>query len=285
MTSSPPLRLGLIGISGRMGQEIVALASTDPSVVVIGGIGRSTGAGLADLARISDVLVDFSTPEGSVAAASAAAEAGCPLVVGTTGLDPEQVALLRTTADRIPVWYARNMSTGVSLLQRILPEIARALDGYDIELIEAHHRHKVDAPSGTALMLTEAILAGLRDDVEHPYIHGREGHAPRQPGEIGVHAVRGGGNSGEHTVIFASDEEEIRISHRAYNRPRLRGRGNPRREGHSRPATWLVRPGVIARSVIIVVGATRLRVTATLAALESGRHLYTWEEHQLRRNG
>ena len=218
MTGTAPLRLGLIGISGRMGQEIVALSAGDPTVNVIGGIGSETAGDLPDLADISDVLIDFSTPEGSVMAATAAAESGTPIVIGTTGLDAARLAVLREAAEGVPVWYARNMSTGISLLQRILPEIARALAGYDIELIEAHHRHKVDAPSGTALMLAEAILAGLTDDVEHPFMNGREGYSPRQTGEIGIHAIRGGGNSGEHTVLFASDEEEIRISHRAYNR-------------------------------------------------------------------
>jgi len=218
MAGPTPLRLGLIGIGGRMGQEIVALAEADPSVIVSGGIGRDNAPDLPVLVRDCDVLIDFSTPESSITAASAAAEAGRPIVIGTTGLDAHQLVLLRDASGRVPVWYARNMSTGVSLLQRLLPEIARALDGYDIELIEAHHRHKIDAPSGTALMLAEAILTGLSDAHEHPLVHGREGHAPRQPGEVGVHAIRGGGNSGEHTVLFASDEEEIRISHRAYSR-------------------------------------------------------------------
>lgn len=218
MAGPTPLRLGLIGIGGRMGQEIVALAEADPLVGIVGGIGRDNAPDLPALARDSDVLIDFSTPESSITAASAAAEAGRPIVIGTTGLDAHQLVLLRDASGRVPVWYARNMSTGVSLLQRLLPEIARALDGYDIELIEAHHRHKIDAPSGTALMLAEAILTGLSDAHEHPLVHGREGHAPRQPGEVGVHAIRGGGNSGEHTVLFASDEEEIRISHRAYSR-------------------------------------------------------------------
>ena len=201
-----------------MGQEIVALAEADPSVVVRGGIGREDSADLANLVRDCDVLIDFSTPEASVIACSSAAEAGRPIVIGTTGLDADQLVLLWNASERVPVWYARNMSTGVSVLQRLLPEIARALTGYDIELIEAHHRHKADAPSGTALMLAEAILDGLSDVRNHPFVHGREGYAPRQPGEIGIHAIRGGGNNGEHTVLFASDEEEIRISHRAYSR-------------------------------------------------------------------
>nr|MBA3275442.1 4-hydroxy-tetrahydrodipicolinate reductase [Chloroflexia bacterium] len=186
-----------------------------------------------------DVLIDFSTPASSVAAASAAAGAGRPIVIGTTGLDADQMALLRDASERTPVWYARNMSTGVSLLQRLLPEIARALAGYDIEVIEAHHRHKADAPSGTALMLAEAILAGLPDNGEHPFVHGREGQAPRQPGEIGIHAVRGGGNSGEHTVLFASDEEEIQISHRAYSRHAFAaGAIRAARAIHGQPPDW-----------------------------------------------
>lgn len=217
MAGASPLRLGLIGINGRMGREIVDLAVNDPTVTVSGGIGREVVDAFAGLARDCDVLVDFSTPAGTMLAIGAAVETQRPIVVGTTGLDADGLAGLRAASERVPVWYARNMSTGVTLLQRLLPEFARALDGYDIALIEAHHRHKVDAPSGTALMLAEAILAGMGDG-ERPFVHGREGHTPRQPGKIGIHAVRGGGNSGEHTVIFASDEEEIRISHRAFSR-------------------------------------------------------------------
>lgn len=238
MPAEPPIRLGLIGITGRMGREIADLAAADPTMAVAGGVGREDAAGLPALARNCDVLIDFSTPASSAAAASAAVEAGRPIVVGTTGLDIGQLASLRAAAERVPVWYARNMSTGVSLLQRLLPEIARTLDGYDIELIEAHHRHKVDAPSGTALMLAEAILAGLGDG-EHPVVHGREGVSPRLPGEIGIHAVRGGGNSGEHTVLFASDEEEIRISHRACSRRAFAaGAIRAARAIHGQPPGW-----------------------------------------------
>lgn len=233
MAASEPLQIGIVGIGGRMGRELVAVAARDPAVTVAGGTVRraqpglpegiaihtNPGVDLAPLLELIDVLIDFSTPEATIAAATKAADASVPLVIGTTGLTDIQLSLLRATSERVPVHYARNMSHGVGVLQRLLPEIARALAGYDIEVIEAHHRHKTDAPSGTALALTDAILTGLADDgLAHLLVPGREGHAPRQPGEIGIHAVRGGGNSGEHQVIFASDEEEIRIGHRAFSR-------------------------------------------------------------------
>ena len=216
MTDGAPLRLAVVGWSGRMGREIEALAAEDDSLAVVGGVGRETLAGLAEVASGAEVVIDFSTPDATPMVIEVVREARLPLVIGTTGLTAEAVAELRALSAEVPVWYARNMSTGVSLLQRILPEVARALAGFDIELLEAHHRHKVDAPSGTALMLAEAILAGL--DRAGPFVHGREGHAPRDPGEIGIHAIRAGGNPGEHTVLFASEQEAVRISHRAFTR-------------------------------------------------------------------
>jgi 4-hydroxy-tetrahydrodipicolinate reductase len=231
------LRIGLIGASGRMGREVAALIAADPGLALAGGIGRHGEGELPGLMAACDVAIEFSAPALAVAAASAAAEAGRPLVSGTTGLDAAQLGVLRESSTRVPVWYARNMSTGVSILQRILPEITRALAGYDIELVEAHHRHKVDAPSGTALMLVEAIQRGLEG--EHPYVHGRGGHAPRVEGEIGIHAIRGGGNTGEHTVLFASDEEEIRVSHRALSRSAFAaGAIRAARAIHGQPPGW-----------------------------------------------
>ena len=216
MTADPPLRLAVVGLSGRMGRELAALTATDDTLSIVGGVGRTSLGYLPRVAVECDVLVDFSSPVATPAVIAAARRSGRPLVIGTTGLTPETVAELRDLSTVVPVWYARNMSTGVSLLQRILPEVARALAGFDIEVLEAHHRHKVDAPSGTALMLAEAILAGLEQPA--PFVHGREGHAPREVGEIGFHAIRGGGNPGEHTVLFASEQEEVRISHRAFTR-------------------------------------------------------------------
>ncbi len=239
MTGGAPLRIGLVGLTGRMGREISALAEGDPGLVIAGGVGSKTVADLPAVAAASDVLVDFSTPDATVAVIDAGGRAGVPLVLGTTGLTGEQVGQVRALSERVPVWYARNMSTGVSLLQRVLPEVARALGEYDIEVIEAHHRHKVDAPSGTALMLAEAILAGLADPEAHPAVYGREGYSPRQPDEIGFHSIRGGGNPGEHTLVFASDEEEIRISHRAFSRQAFAaGAIRAARAIHGRPPGW-----------------------------------------------
>lgn len=218
------LRIGISGITGRMGQAVVAAATTDPTVHVTSGISRTPEVALLGgvrlvstvpaLASLVDVIIDFSRPAVTVAVAQQAAAAGIPLVTGTTGLDEAQMAALRECATRIPVYYARNMSTGVNALLEVLARLAVRLDGYDIEIVETHHRHKVDAPSGTALALAEAITGGS----ETPFIHGREGHAPRQPGEIGLHSVRAGGNAGEHTVLFADEHEEIRITHRANDR-------------------------------------------------------------------
>lgn len=216
MTAGLPLRLAVVGWSGRMGREIAALAATDDTLVIAGGVGQATVSELPRVLAAADVAIDFSSPDATSAVIAAVRDARVPLVIGTTGLAPEAVADLRALSTEVPVWYARNMSTGVSLLQRILPEVARALAGFDIEVLEAHHRHKVDAPSGTALMLAEAILAGLEGPA--PFVHGRDGHAPREVGEIGFHAIRGGGNPGEHTVLFASEQEEVRISHRAFTR-------------------------------------------------------------------
>jgi 4-hydroxy-tetrahydrodipicolinate reductase len=211
------LRVGLIGGTGRMGREIFHAAEGRDDVSVVGGIGRGDDdAALGALVRAADVLIDFSAPEATMRATHAAVAGATPIVIGTTGLDDEQLMIVREASENIPVWYARNMSHGIGVLQRVLPHIAAALADYDIELIEAHHRHKADAPSGTALALAEVVLRGLEE--ARPLVFGREGHAPRQPGEIGIHAVRGGGNPGEHQVIFVNDDEEIRISHRAFHR-------------------------------------------------------------------
>jgi 4-hydroxy-tetrahydrodipicolinate reductase len=218
-------RVVVAGVGGRMGREIVAAAEGDGSIEVVGGTVRSgstpgsvpvarVAADPTELLRDADVLVDFTTPESTLAHARAAAEAKRALVVGTTGLAPAAVDELRAIGRAVPVLYSRNMSVGVNALLGLLPGLVKALDGYDLEIWEHHHRGKKDAPSGTALALAEAMVA----DLGNRAVYGRQGIAPRQPGDVGIHAIRGGGNAGEHTILFADDGEQIQVIHRAYGR-------------------------------------------------------------------
>jgi len=213
-----------------MGREIAALAISDPRIMLIGGLSRhvrTAESGLdgvrlfADVATLLseiDVLVDFSAPEGTVGHAAACAAAGVPLVCGTTGLDDARMVSLRAAAARIPVFHAANMSPGLNAALAVLPTLVRALAGYDVEIVETHHRYKADAPSGTALALARAVAEAGGGVVEDRVRHGREGRRRRDAAEIGVHAIRAGGNPGEHGVILASEGEELRLSHRAFSR-------------------------------------------------------------------
>jgi 4-hydroxy-tetrahydrodipicolinate reductase len=238
---APPqtLALSIVGATGRMGRQVIQAALTTPGFRVVGGVvrpgspargtdlgvlaGREPCGALAtdDLAaalRPADVVVDFSVPAVTVQAVEAARALGKPIVIGTTGLSPADLDRVRQASQAIPVLLAPNMSVGVNLLLKVLPAIVQALGpGYDIEIIEAHHRHKRDAPSGTALKLAEAIAQAAGQTAPR-LVHGRQGLSPRQPGEIGVHAVRAGGIVGEHTVLFASEGEEVALVHRAYSR-------------------------------------------------------------------
>jgi 4-hydroxy-tetrahydrodipicolinate reductase len=224
------LRIGIAGIRGRMGREIAALVTNNQEMTLVGGLGRCAStvepgsdgvrlyAAAASLLPDINVLIDFSAPEGTVDNATACAAAGVPLVVGTTGLGAAQMASLGTAAERVAVFHAANMSPGVNAVLAVLPSLVRALQGYDIEIVEAHHRHKADAPSGTALALARAVAEASGGDLESRVRHGREGARRRDADEIGIHAIRSGGNPGEHTVILASEGEELRLSHRAFSR-------------------------------------------------------------------
>ncbi|MBW3631770.1 MAG: 4-hydroxy-tetrahydrodipicolinate reductase [Chloroflexi bacterium] len=224
------VRVGIAGLRGRMGHEIAALGVNDPRIMVVGGLSRRTRDGepgpngiplfaeTADLLSEVDVLIDFSAPEGSIIHASACASSGVPLVCGTTGLNASQMAELRSAAERVAVFHAANMSAGVNAALAVLPMLVRALQDYDVEILESHHRHKVDAPSGTAMALARVVADATGGDLEGRARYGREGASLREPGEIGILAIRAGGNPGEHTVILAGDGEEIRLSHRAFSR-------------------------------------------------------------------
>ena len=221
------IRIGIAGIDGRMGREIVAAAADVDDLVMIGGLDKPNSARLlyspkpirpVDFFDLLDVMIDFSVPGAVTEHVRASAAIDLPYVCGVTGLTPDQLGALYDASSEIPVFYARNMSVGIAAVLALLPELAQRLDGYDAEIVELHHRRKIDAPSGTALALAEAIAAGRNSNLTQPQVHGRDGHAPRSIGEIGIHAVRGGANAGEHTVLFAGDGEEIRIEHRALSR-------------------------------------------------------------------
>jgi 4-hydroxy-tetrahydrodipicolinate reductase len=163
----------------------------------------------------AEALIEFTEPEATVEHLAYAK----PVVIGTTGLSEEQLARVEEAAKSTPVVLAPNMSVGVSLVREVVRELSEKLGtDYDVEIVEAHHRNKVDAPSGTALLLARAAAEGRKNDLDEVAVYGREGRAPREEGEIGIHALRGGAVVGEHRVIFYSDGEEVEIAHRALSR-------------------------------------------------------------------
>lgn len=224
------LRIGIAGIHGRMGREVAALIAEEPTLQLAGGIVRTGQHAAAEpescrivedpaeLLSDIDVLIDFTAPEVAVKLARAAASAGRGFVTGTTGFSPAQYAQLQAASERIPVFASRNLSIGINAVLELLPSLVRALDGYDIEIIERHHRTKRDAPSGTALLLAEVISGVRSSTVEERAVFGRHGVGQRADGELGIHSVRAGGNIGEHTILFAAEGEEITLGHRALSR-------------------------------------------------------------------
>jgi 4-hydroxy-tetrahydrodipicolinate reductase len=187
-------------------------------------LGRTTGVIVAtdvDAALAgADVLIDFTRPDGTVAHASACVKRGVALVAGTTGLSAAQHEAIARASDRVPIVHAANMSVGVNVLADLVGRAARALgDGYDIEVVEMHHRHKVDAPSGTALMLGGEAAKGAGIDLASHGVYAREGHTgERRRGTIGFATLRGGDVVGEHVVVFAGEGERIELAHRATSR-------------------------------------------------------------------
>lgn len=240
MMEAERIKIAIVGAGGRMGREVAAAALRDPGLQIAGAVeavgspdvGQDVGTlgGQGEIGvritadaeaaiALADVLVEFSSPAASVEHAQLAARLGKGHVLGTTGLDAAQMESIRQAAERVPVLLAPNMSLGVNLLLKVLPMVAQALgSGYDVEIVEAHHRHKKDAPSGTALALGQAMARALGRDWAEAAVYGRHGLAPRRPGEIGVHALRGGGNVGEHVVIFSNEGEQIEVAHRAFSR-------------------------------------------------------------------
>ena len=210
--------IGIIGSAGRMGMAILAEIGAR-GLTLAGGVDRHEGD-LAKLVPDSDVLIDFSSPMALAATLDACAGAGKPIVIGTTGLEAEHHRLIDEAARTIPVLQTGNTSLGVNLLAALVEEAARRLpDDWDIEIVEMHHRHKVDAPSGTALLLGEAAAAGRGIALADHSERGRDGiTGARAKGAIGFAALRGGSVPGDHSVILATEGESITLSHRAENR-------------------------------------------------------------------
>jgi len=235
-----PIQIAIAGSSGRMGRMLIeAVASTDdcvlsgaldvPSSPALGQdasafLGRPSGVAItADLAKGlagARVLIDFTRPEGTLAHLAACREHGVAAVIGTTGFSDAQKAEIAEHARHIGIMMAPNMSVGVNVVMKLLDMAARALNqGYDIEIIEAHHRHKVDAPSGTALKMGEVVAEALGRDLKDCAVYGREGvTGERDPSTIGFATVRGGDIIGDHTVLFAGTGERIEISHKSSSR-------------------------------------------------------------------
>jgi 4-hydroxy-tetrahydrodipicolinate reductase len=173
-----------------------------------------------------DVLVDFSAPEASVANAEAAVKFGKAIVIGTTGFSDEQRSRLAKAGESIPCLIAPNMSRGVNLLFSIVGQVAKVLGPeYDVEIIEAHHKMKKDAPSGTADKLARIVADALERNLEEVGVYGRKGLAPRKQNDIGIMTLRGGDIVGEHTVMFVTNGERIELTHRAHSRDALASGG------------------------------------------------------------
>ena len=239
-SANAPHAIAVAGASGRMGRMLIeaVLAAPDcslaaaldlPGSPALGQdagafagvrtgvtIGSDLGAGLQQ----ARYLIDFTRPEGTMAHLAACEAAGVHMVIGTTGFDPAQVERIRAASQRIGIVMAPNMSIGVNVVFSLLDQAARVLaQGYDIEIIEAHHRHKVDAPSGTALRMGEVVAAALGRDLRQCAVYGREGvTGERDPSTIGFATVRGGDIVGDHTVLFAGTGERIEITHRSGSR-------------------------------------------------------------------
>lgn len=233
---TPPLRVIVTGGSGRMGlaisqavresNDLVLAAITvregRPAPAVTSRFGQQipTSSKLEELIDKADVVIDFTTPESSVDNARVCAEAKVPLVLGTTGFEADQLQTIESFAQKIPIVFAPNMSVGVNLLFTLARAVAGILgEDFDVEITEAHHRHKRDSPSGTALRLAEEVCAARDLEAEKDLVYGRRGEVGARPSrEVGMQVIRGGDVVGDHTVHFLADGERLELTHRATSR-------------------------------------------------------------------
>ena len=248
-------RIAITGCNGRMGRVLVQAVTLNPDASLSGATARPgsslLGADAGELAGIgrlevtvvdrlegvidqTDVVIDFTTPEATLANAELCAAKGKALVVGTTGFSAEQKAALLAYQQRMPLVIASNFSTGVNLCFKLLKIAAEVLgDDVDIEIVEAHHRHKVDSPSGTALSMGEVVADALGRDLDEVAVYGRQGQiGPRNRDTIGFATVRGGDVVGDHTVMFMAEGERVEITHKASSRMSFA-------RGAVRAAVWL----------------------------------------------
>ncbi len=251
------VRVGITGAAGRMGRMLAqAIADSGAPAVLTAAIerpestllgadvgellgGEASGVVISsDLSAVADqidVLIDFTVPEASLAQAAICAERGLPMVVGTTGFSAEQTRALATATAGMPLCQAPNFAPGVNLTFKLVEAAAKAFgDSVDIEIVEAHHRHKIDAPSGTALSLGEVVAKALGRDLSQAAVFGREGPiGARGRDTIGFSTIRAGDIVGDHTIIFASEGERLEITHRASSRMAFA-------RGAVQAACWLV---------------------------------------------
>jgi 4-hydroxy-tetrahydrodipicolinate reductase len=234
------MKIAIAGATGRMGKMLIEAVLNSPDAQLVGALehdscpligedagaflGKKTGVAItADITKAlsgTEFLIDFTRPEGTMAHLAVAQKTGSKMIIGTTGLSPEQIDALKKASTNLAIVFAPNMSVGVNATFKLLEIAAKMLnEGYDIEIIEAHHRHKVDAPSGTALRMGEVIAEALGEKLDDVAIYAREGHTgERKVGSIGFATIRGGDIVGDHTVLFAGEGERIEISHKSSSR-------------------------------------------------------------------
>jgi 4-hydroxy-tetrahydrodipicolinate reductase len=228
-----PVRVLLVGAAGRMGQAITRAAETADEIEIAARCNR--GDAIEPALASSDVVIDFSHADATEHNCSACVAAGMPLVIGTTGHSNAQTEAVGRAAKTIPIVLAANFSVGVNTLFWLTRRAAELLgDGFDIEIIETHHRLKKDAPSGTAKRLAQIVAAARELNYDRDIAHGREGMIGERPqSQIGMHAIRGGDVVGEHTVLFASNGERLELTHKASSRETFA-------VGALRAARWII---------------------------------------------
>ncbi|HVY64486.1 MAG TPA: 4-hydroxy-tetrahydrodipicolinate reductase [Gammaproteobacteria bacterium] len=267
------LKVAVLGAAGRMGRAVMSCVFETTDLKLVGAVtesgDRMLGRDAAELVGVdpvgvpltderaqglhsAQVAVDFTLPSATESNLRACIESGTALVIGTTGLEDRQQKAMEKAAHEIPIVYARNMSVGVNVFMDLVGRAAKALgEGYDVEIIEAHHRHKVDAPSGTALALGECVAAARGRKLADLAVYARHGRTgPRVPGTIGFAVVRGGNVVGEHTVRFIGAEEQVEFTHEAADRKMFA-------RGALRAARWAAGRAPGLYSMADVLGLTR----------------------------